>query len=169
MQVYLEKLNSVAEEELDEMIEAYRSFYSVNIWKRNDKIFTSFLKVIKVKLLQTTAWNEESVSAQDRANAMEGLESLLLNQLHDRVLGITRAERSLDDALEEKMVLHGGWIRLEHLDFAEEKLGEGWEEAEWLYAAINEFQKINAYRTPRDKLICNLNGCKILHSKQRQA
>ncbi len=99
---------------------------------------------------------------------MEGLESLLLNQLHDRVLGMTKHEQDIDDAMEEKMVLHGGWIDLKHLDFPVEKLGEGWltgTEQQWLYSAINEFQKINAYRTPRDKLICNLNGCKILHSK----
>lgn len=121
-----------------------------------------------MKLLQTAVWQGEDVTDQERANAMEGLESLLLNQLHDRVLGITRAEREADNVLEEKMVLHGGWIQLEHLDFPVEKLGtDGGEEArnEWLYAAINEFQKISAYRTPRDKLVCNLNGCKILHSK----
>jgi hypothetical protein len=128
--------------------------------------------VIKVKLLQTAVWQAEDVSAQERANAMEGLESLLLNQLHDRVLGLSQEERSIDDALEETMVLHGGWIQLEHLDFPVEKLGAAWaataeegEEGEWVYAAINEFQKINVYRTPRDKLICNLNGCKILQSK----
>ena len=59
-----------------------------------------------------------------------------MNQIHDRVLGVDATEREIDDLLEEKMFIHGGWIQLEHLDFPAAKLNERREE-DWLYSAIN--------------------------------
>lgn len=114
-------MDKLAEDNLDEMVEAYKSFFTV----------------IKVRLLQTEVWQGEDVTPAMRTNAIEGLESLLLNQLHDRVLGRQREEIRIDNELEQKMALHAGWIQLEHLDFPVEKLTITDDNEEWLYAAIN--------------------------------
>lgn len=146
IKVFLDKL---PESNIDEMVEAYKSFYSV----------------IKLKCMQAEIWRSEETTQLERANALEGLESLIMNQLHDRVLSFDSSERDLDDFMERKMVLHSGWIRMEHLDVPEEicdKLSES--ESSWMSTAVTEFQKMSIYRTPRDKLVCALNGCKIINS-----
>ena len=147
IKVFLDKLPST---NIEEMVEAYKSFYSV----------------IKVKCMQAEIWRNEETNPSERANALEGLESLIMNQLHDRVLSFDSSERDVDNFMERKMVLHAGWIQLEHLDVPDEiaqKLKES--EGNWISTAVTEFQKMSVYRTPRDKLVCALNGCKIIISK----
>lgn len=150
IKVFLDKLPN---SNIDEMVEAYKSFYSV----------------IKVKCMQTEIWSSEETSGLERANALEGLESLIMNQLHDRVLSFDPSERDLDNFMERKMACHAGWIQMEYLDVPEEiasKLKEF--EGSWMSTAVTEFQKMSVYRTPRDKLICALNGCKIINSKWKR-
>lgn len=149
IKVFLDKLPT---SNVEEMVEAYKSFYSV----------------IKVKCMQAEIWSSEGTSPMERANALEGLESLIMNQLHDRMISFDASERDLDNFMEKKMALHGGWIQLEHLDVAEDiskKLKDN--ESVWMSTAVTEFQKMSIYRTPRDKLVCALNGCKIINSKNR--
>ena len=150
IKVFLEKLPS---SNIDDMVEAYKSFYTV----------------IKFKCLQASVWRssvEAIVNAADRANALEGLESLIMNQLHDRILACTQSERDLDYMMETKMALHAGWIEMEHLDVPEDiALNLKETEGNWMSTAVTEFQKMSVYRTPRDKLVCALNGCKIINSK----
>lgn len=134
------------------MVEAYRSFYTS----------------IKVKCMQARVWSCEGVTPIERANAAEGLESLIMNQLHDRVIAIEASERDLDDFMERKMALHASWIRMEHLDVPEamENVLNSTKDCDsWMSSVATEFQKMSVYRTPRDKLVCALNGCKILASK----
>lgn len=116
--------------------------------------------------MQTAAWQTDDVTPLNRANALEGLESLIMNQLHDRVLACEVSERDMDDFMERKMVLYGGWVQLHHLDVPE-AMAESLKETEnfWISSAVTEFQKMSIYRTPRDKLVCALNGCKIINSK----
>ena len=137
---------------IEDMVEAYKSFYSV----------------IKVKCMQSEVWRSSETSPLERGNALEGLESLIMNQLHDRVILIDSLEKDMDNYMERKMALHAGWIQMEHLDVPEGvsiKLKEI--EGHWMSTAVPEFQKMNVYRTPRDKLVCALNGCKIIHSKNK--
>jgi hypothetical protein len=146
IKVFLEKL---PESNIEDMAEAYRAFYSV----------------IKVKCMQAEAWASEETSPMERANALEGLESLIMNQLHDRVVHFDRSEQDLDNFMEKKMALHAGWIQMEHLDVEERVSGKLKEfEGSWMSTAVTEFQKMSVYRTPRDKLVCALNGCKIINS-----
>lgn len=146
--MFLDKLPS---SNIEEMVEAYKSFYSV----------------IKLKCLQTEIWRSEETTGMERANALEGLESLIMNQLHDRVITFDSSEKDLDNFMERKMALHAGWIKMEHLDL-DENVCKNLEETEgtWISTAVTEFQKMSVYRTPRDKLVCALNGCKIINSKK---
>ena len=147
IKVFLDKL---PESNIEEMVEAYKSFYSV----------------IKLKCMQAEIWRSEETSQIERANALEGLESLIMNQLHDRVISFDSSEIDLDNFMERKMVLHAGWIQMEHLDVPEEVCKNLIEsEGSWMSTAVTEFQKMSVYRTPRDKLVCALNGCKIINSK----
>lgn len=134
------------------MVEAYKSFYSV----------------IKLKCLQAEIWRSEETTPMERANALEGLESLIMNQLHDRLITFDSSERDLNNFMEKKMALHAGWIKMEHLDVAD-KVCENLEKSEgvWMSTAVTEFQKMSVYRTPRDKLVCALNGCKIINSTKK--
>ena len=116
--------------------------------------------------MQAEIWRSEETSQIERANALEGLESLIMNQLHDRVISFDSSEIDLDNFMERKMVLHAGWIQMEHLDVPEEVCKNLIEsEGSWMSTAVTEFQKMSVYRTPRDKLVCALNGCKIINSK----
>jgi hypothetical protein len=74
-----------------------------------------------MKLLKTEVWQSEDLTFKDRANALEGIESLIMNQLHDFVI-YSQDEIEIDQFLERKISLYTGWIKMNHLDIRDDLL-----------------------------------------------
>jgi len=102
----------------------------------------------------------------------EGIEYLLTNQIYQAALfppreaGLEDLERS--KMLSEKIRLYGSWLQPRHLDLDKGLLTEDGELLETIEISLRNAQRewlmIGEYRTPRDKLLCLLNGCQLIIS-----
>lgn len=112
-----------------------------------------------------------SMDDTDLENSREGLEKLIMNRIYTHCfppeiiktslpinLGLVSRDLN-DDKLFTKQLDKFSWINGQHLDVDLDKLGSN---HDFMDYAIKEFQKINTYRAPRDKIICILNACKII-------
>lgn len=90
-------------------------------------------------------------------NAGEGLEKYIMTKLFNRVFASHPDDVKIDNELHQKSALIQHFIRPEHLEIRQMYENE----ASWLLAQ-KELQKINVYKSPRDKLACILNCCKII-------
>lgn len=113
----------------------------------------------------------KSLKTAQFKNAKEGLEKLIMGKLYTRcfspkfrqLLKIELDNEHQDD-IDNDSKLHGKinefkFIELKNLDLpiiAEAKLNQ------FIKLASNELNKINKFKSPRDKLICILNCCKII-------
>lgn len=83
---------------------------------------------------------------------LEGMEQLVTKNLY-KVLRLRReAEIQENEVLEKKMKIIGGFIKPEHLDIDSKRLNHAKVER-----AIGELQKMNKYKTPRDKMVLIMN------------
>lgn len=90
-------------------------------------------------------------------NAGEGLEKYIMTKLFNRVFASHPDDVKIDNELHQKSALIQQFIRPEHLEIRQMYENE----TSWLVAQ-KELQKINVYKSPRDKLACILNCCKII-------
>lgn len=91
-------------------------------------------------------------------NAKEGLEKLILKPLSQHFFEIDPLDKAVDAQLSAKILRIAPILRLhEHLhgpvEFQDESV---------LELGVLEFQKIDSYRAPRDKLQCILNGFRVI-------
>lgn len=91
--------------------------------------------------------------------AHEGIEYLLMNQLYTVAFAPTE-DSDRDEHINRKMALHGSWLEATHLDIRNELHCD----PDALLSAITEFKRVNEFLTPRDKLTCLLNGCRIIQN-----
>lgn len=109
-------------------------------------------------------------------NAREGLEKLVMNRIylycyppdilesHGPIEGLVKSDLE-DDLLFEQQLEKFSWVNGTHLEvdvnkFVEFKANRNGEEYSFMENAVKEFNKINNYRAPRDKVICLLEACK---------
>ncbi|EDK46649.1 conserved hypothetical protein [Lodderomyces elongisporus NRRL YB-4239] len=121
----------------------------------------------------------KSMDTIDLENSREGLEKLVMNRLHDICFPPEVLKHSFhqeipeaykNDLLDDKkfalQLEKFSWLNASHFDIdmtqlSTLRLKEG---QNFLDYAIQELNKINKYRAPRDKIICILNSCKIIFS-----
>lgn len=122
-----------------------------------------------------------SMDAVDLENSGEGVEKLIMNRLYEfcfspeaiKKFGRNVSATVLDDVHEDYQFIMQiekfSWILGVHLDvdldaITQSKRERNSESIDYMDYAINELNKINKFRAPRDKIICILNACKIIFS-----
>lgn len=124
-------------------------------------IYRLALDELMVELRENPVWRlVGEANPQEYELAREGLEYLVMNQIHPYTFATLQEDRDKDEHIYRKMILHQDWLTPAHLDIDSNRI-----ESDILERAIKEFRRVNEYLTPRDKLICLLNGCKILQGK----
>lgn len=79
---------------------------------------------------------------------LEGMEALVTKNLY-KILRLRReAEIQENEIIEKKMKIFGSFIKPEHLDIDPNRLNPARTER-----AIGELQKMNKFKTPRDKMV----------------
>lgn len=124
----------------------------------------------------------KSMDAIDLENSREGIEKLIMNRLYEYSFSPEMAKKftrdrlcelTKDDLQSDKDFLlqieKFNWINGHHLDvdindLTKFKAGPKREGFNFMEYGITEFNKLNKYRAPRDKIICILNACKIIFS-----
>lgn len=100
--------------------------------------------------------NDQSEEGLD--NTKEGLEKLILKPLHQHFFSIDPEDKIVDAQLADKISRIAPSICLyKHLHGPDE-----FRDDSLLELAIEEFQRIDSYRAPRDKLQCILNGFRVI-------
>lgn len=140
---------------IKEFIQAFPPGLSRNDAARNVHRFLS----------QTQEWmlSEIVVFAADadeegRANAAEGLEKFVICQLcrkHGKDFGLDPSDKEEDTNLHRQM--SGlSWVTFSHL-------GAPPVDPALLGIAIQQIQSIDNWKAPKDKLVCILNACRVIH------
>ncbi|KAJ4835481.1 hypothetical protein Tsubulata_029622 [Turnera subulata] len=91
--------------------------------------------------------------------AMEGLEKYVMTKLFSRTFAASPEDVKVDQELSEKIKLLQTFLRPEHLDIPVVLQNE----AAWLLAE-KEMLKINAFRDPREKLLCVMSCCRVINN-----
>ncbi|XP_010252347.1 PREDICTED: vacuolar protein sorting-associated protein 9A-like isoform X2 [Nelumbo nucifera] len=90
--------------------------------------------------------------------AVEGLEKYVMTKLFTRTFASSE-DTKVDQEISEKICLLQHFIKPEHLDIP----GPYHNETSWLFAQ-KELQKMNAFKAPREKLLCILNCCRVINN-----
>lgn len=125
------------------------------------QVYRSSLDSIIRELVENPVWRLVGEAKPEEYDlAREGVEYLVMNQIHPYVFAASIEDQEHDEQIYRKMMLHSRWLKPEHLDI--QKIDE-----EAIGKAIAELCRVNEYLTPRDKLICLLNACH--HIKRSEA
>ncbi|GMG21816.1 unnamed protein product [Ambrosiozyma monospora] len=112
-------------------------------------------------------------SESDLDNCKEGIEKLVMTRTYSTVFSpvVAKAKQSsqhADDLTKDRQYNQNvklyHWLELKHLDVPMNLNVE----SNFVKLASSEINKINSYKSPRDKIICILNCCKIIFGLIRQ-
>ncbi|KAM0946433.1 putative VPS9 domain, RABX5, catalytic core helical domain-containing protein [Dioscorea sansibarensis] len=93
-----------------------------------------------------------------REHPLWGLEKYVMMKLFNRVFAASPEDAEADLRISKKILLLQHFIKPDHLDLP----GNFQIEASWLNA-VKELKKINAFRSPHEKLQCIMNCCHAIN------
>ncbi|KAF0912437.1 hypothetical protein E2562_014072 [Oryza meyeriana var. granulata] len=96
---------------------------------------------------------------QEIDHALEGLEKYIMTKLFDKTFASSAEDVRTDIEISEKIGLLQHFVRPHHLDIPKILHNE----AAWLLA-VKELQKINSFKSPREKLICIMSCCQVINN-----
>lgn len=125
------------------------------------------------KMQRTGLWtNDHQMEA-----AKEGMEKLLMNKLYSNVF-MNEDDRKGDFELKSMIDSVSPWLKESHLDIPRVPTPslidtdniEACENSQPCYykAAGSELEKMNDYKSPKDKIVCLMNCCKIIFGKKTE-
>ncbi|XP_042495196.1 vacuolar protein sorting-associated protein 9A-like [Macadamia integrifolia] len=132
------------------------SFHAVN--SENDgKRLQDFLSTMETSIRDHPLWS--GASEEEIDCAIEGLEKYVMTKLYARTFASSQEDAKIDQEILEKIHLLQKFVRPEHLDIPEALH----DEASWLLAE-KELQKLNAFKVPREKLLCIFSCCRVINN-----
>lgn len=156
---FLERMRHPSAADLVRSIKSFIVSFSSNAPnpERDSRSVQEFLITMEEAFRAHPLWAGATEDELDSAG--EGLEKYLMTKLFNHAFGSLPEDAKHDQELSEKMSLVQQFIRPEHLDIQPNFQNE----TSWLLAQ-KELQKINAYKAPRDKLVCVLNCCRVINN-----
>lgn len=132
------------------------SFYTANPENDGKKV-QDFLLTMESAIRDHPLWagaTEEEIDC-----AIEGLEKYVMTKLFSRTFSSSPEDAKIDQEISEKLYLLRNFLRPEHLDIPPVLHNE----ASWLLAE-KELQKMNAFKAPREKLVCIFSCCRVINN-----
>lgn len=134
-----------------------------------EKLINDFKLFIYDKLTTNEAFKD--LSESELQNAKEGIEKLVMSKLYTRCfspllmedkkcLESTHEQDIIDDTKLSEKILEFRFLNPEHLDILPSLINA--KLINFIMLSGKELSKINNYRSPRDKIVCVLNSCKVL-------
>ena len=155
--LFLEKLKDPEASQLVARVKQFVTKFPLNL-KRDiaSERLHQFISLLEDEVPKMAIFADGA--ADGYSNAKEGLEKLILKPLHQHFFSIDAADKILDEKLRSKIDRISSLISLhKHLHGPRELTDET-----VLELAVQEFQRIDAYRAPRDKMQCILNGFRVI-------
>ncbi|MED6175391.1 hypothetical protein PIB30_077938 [Stylosanthes scabra] len=132
------------------------SFYPSNP-ETDAKRVQEFFSTTETEIRDHPLWvgaTEEEIDC-----AMEGLEKYIMTKLFSRTFAASAEDARIDNDISEKICLLQTFLKPEHLDIPALLCNE----ASWLLAQ-KELRKINGFKSPREKLLCIMNCCRVINN-----
>lgn len=155
--LFLEKLKDPEASQLVNRVKQFVTKFPLNL-KREiaSERLHQFISLLEEEIPRISIFADGS--AEGYINAKEGLEKLILKPLHQHFFSIESSDKTLDEQFRSKIARIAPLINFhKHLHGPPELTDET-----VLELAVQEFQRIDAYRAPRDKLQCILNGFRVI-------
>ncbi|KAJ8759510.1 hypothetical protein K2173_007127 [Erythroxylum novogranatense] len=156
---FLDKMRNPSSLDLVRSIKSFIvsfSFHAANP-ENNGKRVQEFFSTMEAAIIDHPLWADASDEEIDRA--MEGLEKYVMTKLFARTFAVSPEDAMIDQEISEKICLLQTFLRPEHLDIPAVLRNE----SSWLLAE-KELQKINAFKTPREKLLCIMSCCRVINN-----
>jgi hypothetical protein len=125
-----------------------------------------FLIEVMKEIREHPQWKNASELEMD--NAREGIEKYVMTKLYSKVFSPTVEDLTIDNEIAMRLSLFSKRIEPHHLDLDPNLVNDNESTstdpviAAQIKKAISELKKINSYKTPRDKMICISNCCKLV-------
>ena len=154
-QDFAEKMKHKSTNDLIKKIKDFTNSILTNDYKENTpELYHKFIKEMEEAILKHPRW--DGATNIDLDSASEGLEKYIMTKLYKKTFSPTIEDIEIDSKLSSKLSKFKR-IRPEHLDIVPSVV-----EDVKISTALEELRKINNYKTPRDKIICMSNSCKII-------
>lgn len=156
---FLDRMRNPASLDLVRSIKSFIvsfSFYAANPENDGKKV-QEFYTTMEDAIRDHPLW--AGATDQEVDCAMEGLEKYVMTKLFSRTFSSTPEDVKIDLETSQKIHLLQTFLKPEHLDIPTVLRNE----ASWLLAE-KELQKINAFKAPREKLLCVMNCCKVINN-----
>ncbi|XP_072964177.1 vacuolar protein sorting-associated protein 9A-like [Typha angustifolia] len=156
---FLERMRRPAAADL---VRAVKSFivsftYQATDAENDSKKIQEFLMTMETTIKGHPLWAHAADEEIDCA--IEGLEKFVMTKLFNRTFASSAEDAKADMDIFEKIRLLQHFVKPDHLDVPVIIQNE----ASWLFAA-KELQKINSFRSPREKLLCIMNCCQVINN-----
>ncbi|CAN6555829.1 unnamed protein product [Malus baccata var. baccata] len=156
---FLDRMRNPASLDLVRSIKSFIvsfSFYAANPESDGKKV-QEFYATMEDNIRDHPLW--AGATDQEVDCAMEGLEKYVMTKLFSRTFASSPEDAKIDLETSHKIHLLQTFLKPEHLDIPVVLRNE----ASWLLAE-KELQKINAFKAPREKLLCIMNCCKVINN-----
>ncbi|ANZ73209.1 BA75_00201T0 [Komagataella pastoris] len=173
-QRFLKQLRSKDCEPVLKYIKSFLTQFQARTWSVDEqiKLVKEFQQFIFGKLIECKPFDKLSTD-EDVNNTMEGLEKFIMSRIYNDTFPPLMVEKKLSPSHKEDLskdkIYHLNlkkyrWIQPKHLDI-HLKIDS---ETSFVKLAGTELSKVNDYKSPRDKIICILNCCKVIFALIRQ-
>ncbi|KAL5845600.1 hypothetical protein ACOSQ3_009124 [Xanthoceras sorbifolium] len=156
---FLDRMRNPASLDLVRSIKSFIvsfSFYTANPENDGKKV-QDFFFTMEAAIRDHPLW--DGASNEEIDSAMEGLEKYVMTKLFTRTFAPLPEDVKIDQEISEKICLLQTFLRPEHLDIPAVLQNE----ASWLLAE-KELLKINAFKAPREKLLCIMSCCRVINN-----
>ena len=167
---FLQHMRHPSSHMLTRYLKSFLNEFGKKVWTpdQQQRIVQDFIHFSLDKMRSCDPWLHATQGEMDVAR--EGLEKLVMTKIYRWTFQPVKSPDAKQDRELSLKMRYFRWIEPRHLDIPE-RLHTGLREG--VKAAQDELRLMNRYKSPRDKLICVLNCCKLimgfLHTQNHQA
>lgn len=124
---------------------------------RQQEVVRNFLQVSEDRIRNHALWHNASEGELEEMS--EALERFVLSKLYRVIFATKGSDLELDERLQRR-IAEVAWLEPRHLDIALDLSHRGTQRV--LALAVEQLRGWNAFKAPRDKMVCILNACKAI-------
>jgi hypothetical protein len=121
-------------------------------------VVRNFLQVSEERIRNHSVWSGASDEELDEMT--ETLERFVVSKIYRKIFAPTSADLEKDEALKQRIAQLSKWLEPRHLDISLDLKQR--RSGRIMGLAVEQLQKWNTFKAPRDKMVCILNACKAV-------
>mmetsp|Transcript_13333 Transcript_13333/g.20568 ORF Transcript_13333/g.20568 Transcript_13333/m.20568 type:complete len:576 (-) Transcript_13333:83-1810(-) len=122
---------------------------------KHGQVVRNFLDITEKQIAIHPLWKGKG---GDPESTQEALEKLVTSKLFTKIFCPTEEDKEKDKELSNKMARLNRFLQPKHLDIKPNFIKQ-----DFITQAVAELCKINDFKSPRDKMVCIMNCCKVIY------